>query len=195
MRLYSQLRWVDNVKGSNSCLLCSTFAAHAHKQQTSHTTQDKKMKVDATLSNMTSAFPQLLGHTGTLTTFVIITDVSPHSGLRVIRPGPPSQTVLCLLISPVLRNTGTGSLKSSGLWISNVRAPSLTSHSDHPRQTQSLPSLCLKSRLASPTLTSTDRASHHTPDQVTGLRHTVTLGCFTPGGFYAKTQINLPICI
>ena len=57
------------------------------------------------------------------------------------------------------------------------------------------PSLCLKSRLASPTLTSTDRASHHTPDQVTGLRHTVTLGCFTPGGFYAKTQINLPICI
>jgi len=35
------------------------------------------MKVDATLSNMTSAFPQLLGHTGTLTTFVIITDVSP----------------------------------------------------------------------------------------------------------------------
>ena len=95
MRLYSQLRWVDNVKGSNSCLLCSTFAAHAHKQQTSHTTQDKKMKVDATLSNMTSAFPQLLGHTGTLTTFVIITGVSPHSGLRVIRPGPPSQTVLC----------------------------------------------------------------------------------------------------
>ena len=77
------------------------------------------MKVDATLSNMTSAFPQLLGHTGTLTTFVIITGVSPHSGLRVIRPGPPSQTVLCHMsldhISHVLQNTGTGSLKSSGL--------------------------------------------------------------------------------
>ena len=64
--------------------------------------------------------------------------VSPHSGLR---PGPLSQTVLCLLISPVpvLWNTGTGSLKSCGLWISNVRAPSLTSHSDQPRQTQPLP--------------------------------------------------------
>ena len=49
------------------------------------------MKVDATLSNMTSVFPQLLGHTGTLTTFVTTMGVSPHSGLRVIRPGPPSQ--------------------------------------------------------------------------------------------------------
>ena len=161
MRLYSQLRWVYNVKGRNSCLLCSTFAAHARNQQTSHTTQDKKMKVDATLSNMTYAFPQLLGHMGTLTTSVIIMGVLPHSGLLVIRPGPPSQTVLCLLISPMLRNTVTGYLKSSGLWITNVQAPSLTSHSDHPRQTQSLPSLCFKSRLASPNLTSTDRASHY----------------------------------
>ena len=172
-----------------------TFAAHTHKQQTSRKTQNIKMKMDATLSNMTPAFPQLLGHTGTLTTFVIITGVSPHSGLRIIRPGPPSQTVLCLLISPVLRNTGTGSLKSSRLCILNVRAPSLTSHSDHTRQTQSLSSLCLKSRLASPTLTSTDRASHHTPDHQTRSRGSVTLGCFTPGGFYATTQINLPICI
>ena len=130
------------------------------------------------------------------------------SSSRVCRPTPDSGSSDLVLrlklscvtyrtdhISHVLRNTGTGSLKSSGLWISNVRTPSLNSHSDQPRQTQSLPSLCLKSRLASPTLTSTDRASHHTPDRVTRLSHTVTLGCFMPGGFYAKTQINLPICI
>jgi len=131
MHLNSRLRWVDNVETKKQgilsaahALLCDTFtfAAHTHKQQTSRKTQNIKMKTDATLSNMTPAFPQLLGHTGTLTTFVIITGVSPHSGLRVIRPGPPSQTILCLLTSPVLRNTGTRSLKSSGLWISNVWA-------------------------------------------------------------------------
>ena len=73
------------------------------------------MKVDATLSNKTSVFPQLLGHTGTLTPLVIITAVSPHSGLWVIKPGSPSQTVLCLLISPLLRNTGTGTFNASRL--------------------------------------------------------------------------------
>ena len=95
--------------------------------------------------------------------------------------------VLCLLIAPMLRNTSTGSLKSSGLRISNVRAPSLTSHSDQPRQTQSLPSLCLQLRLASPTILlqalTGPRITHHTRSP-----GSVTLGSFMPGGFYAKTN-------
>ena len=78
----------------------------------------------------------------------------------------------------------------------NIECPGPVSLINRGRPSLSpLPSLCLQSRLASPTLTSTNRASHHTPDQVSGIRHTVTLGCFTPGGFYATTQINLPICI
>ena len=144
--------------------------------------------MDATLSNMTSAFPQLLRHTGTLTTLVIITNVSQ------CHPTPDSDLVLCLKPScvssyrpcpcyetpaPDLSNPAVSEYRMSGprlslLTLINRGRPSLSP----------LPSLCLQSRLASPTLTSTNRASHHTPDQVTGLR-----------GFYAKTQINLPICI
>ena len=103
------------------------------------------------------------------------------------RPTPDSGSldlVLCLKRScvssycpcsetpaPDLSNTAGSEYQMSG---------PVSHFSDQPRQTQSLPSLCLNSRLASPTLTSTDGASHHKPDQVTRLRHTVTLGCFTP---------------
>ena len=50
------------------------------------------MKTDATLSNMTPAFPQLLGHTGTMTTFVIITGVISQiqQALNIECPGPVS---------------------------------------------------------------------------------------------------------
>ena len=146
------------------------------------------MKADATLSSMTSVFQKLLGDTGTLTTLVIITNVSQ------CHPTPDSDLVLCLKPScvssyrpcpcyetpaPDLSNPAVSEYRMSGprlslLTLINRGRPSLSP----------FPSLCLQSRLASPTLTSTNRASHHTPDQVTGLR-----------GFYVKTQINLPICI
>ena len=181
MWLYSRLRWVDNVKGRNSCLLCSTFAAHTHKQQTSHKTRDKKMKVDATLSNITSAFPQLLGHTGTLTTLVITTDLLPHSRLRVSDLALCLKSCLCLLISPVLRHCGQ--YRKSGPCLSlltllipvrpGLPSPSVSSH-------------------AYPALTSTDRASHH-PDQGTGLRHTRLLH---PRRTYTRMHMYLiPISI
>ena len=48
------------------------------------------MKADATLSSMTSVFQKLLGDTGTLTTLVIITNVSQ------CHPTPDSDLVLCL---------------------------------------------------------------------------------------------------
>ena len=152
------------------------------------------MKVDATLSNMTSCnFSGTRAHKQ-LSSPPWVCRPTPDSGSSdlVLRLEPCD---LCLLIAPVLQNTGTRSLKSCSLRISNVRAPSLTSHSDQLRQTQSLPSLCLQLHLASPTLTSSDQASHHhplhPPDQVTGLRHTRLLHARR---ILRKKQINLP-CI
>ena len=132
-------------------------------------------------------FPHLPGHRGTLTTLVVITTgVSPHSGLWVIRPGPPSRT-LCLVSS------------------CSTRAPK---HRHRNSKIQRYPEYRMSGRLSLLTLLNRGRPSLSPPSvssytspllllqTPTGPRIThqtrspgsVTLGSFMPGGFYTKTN-------